>query len=446
MAGIGFELQRALRGGSIVKALTVAITGIVIVAGPWLLSIIGISILTGVASYALNEGQELFIAVLVYGYAFSICIFAGLHYAFTRYISDLLYLGKNHRVTASLLLMSGFVTVLSLLIAIPSSLALGNPGIAHAGLLRVGMVIFFVAINLIWIEMLVITVLKNFLAIIGAYLAGMLVSVGAAVWLGSSLGLGGALLGFALGQASVALILFAVVMAWNLPSRARHELRPLLRYAGTYRTLMLSGWLYSAGLWIDKIVFWFSYGKPIQGTFLHLYQDYDYAAYIANLSVIPALVFFTIFTETTFFVGLRRLLMKLGTSIYTRIAEEKYNLKDKSRRIIGRQLSFHGLLVIVLLASLSGLLVKILVVAVFFHMAFLTFFTFLFYLESYRLALRGSAIFFGVNLAATLVSAHWGGVPLGSGYLLASICACLFTGIALYRNLGDLDRLIFSRN
>jgi uncharacterized membrane protein len=446
MAGIGFELQRALRGGSLVKAVTVALTGIVIVAGPWLISIIGISILTGTASFVLQEGQALFIGVIVYTYAFSICLFGGLHYIFTRYVSDLLFNKKYHRVTATLVLVSLGTALLSVIIAVPFALTLSSPQLSHGALFKIAVVILFVAINLIWIEMLVITILKGFFTIIGAYLAGMAVSVGGTVYFGGLYGLGGALLGFSLGQLAVALILLFIMLRWNFPSRPLYELKPLWNHARRYRSLMLSGWFYSAGLWIDKMVFWFTKGNSIGGTPIHLYQGYDYAAYIANLSVIPALVFFTIFTETSFFAGLRRFLLKLRTNIYTRIIEERYALVQNSGKIIGEQFYFHGLIALVLLVILQGFLVKVLVVAVFFHMAFLTFFTFLFYIESYDKALGGSVLFFCFNFAVTLASEYISWIPPGTGYLVGALVAGVYCGYHLYDNLNALDRIIFMRN
>lgn len=445
MAGIGFELQRALRGKSIFKALTVAVTGVIIVAGPWLISIMGISMLTSIASFALKEAQDLFIAVVVYGYAFSILLFGGPHYIFTRYVSDLIYRGKFHRTTAALIAMSIATIAVSVLAASAFALALTSPALSRPGLFRLAVILFFASISVIWVEMLLVTILKGFLTIIGAYLAGMLVSVGAAAWLGGAMGLGGALLGFAFGQLFVAIALAVVLLRWNFPTPPLREVRPLLSYARRYAALMASGWLYSGGLWIDKIVYWFGNGASVRDTFVHLYPTYDYAAYIANLSAIPVLVFFTIFTETTFFAGLRRLLIKLGTSTYARIVEEKYNFRRSAGRIISRQFSFHAVIVLALFLGLGDALTKILVTGVFFHIAFLTFFTFLFYVESYGTALKGAAVFFGVNLLGTLATVLVPALPLGSGYLAAGSLAALYAGTRLYRDIGDLDRIVFSR-
>ena len=75
MAGIGFELQRVLKRGGIGSFVKVALSGIMIVAGPWLLSIIGIFLIGRFAGVALREGRSLFMSVVIYSYAFSLFFF-----------------------------------------------------------------------------------------------------------------------------------------------------------------------------------------------------------------------------------------------------------------------------------------------------------------------------------------------------------------------------------
>ena len=99
MAGIGFELQRVLRKGGIGSFVKVALSGIMIVAGPWLLSIVGIFLIGRFADFTLQEGRGLFMGVIIYSYAFSLFIFGGSHYIFTRLLSDLIYLEKNRQQT-----------------------------------------------------------------------------------------------------------------------------------------------------------------------------------------------------------------------------------------------------------------------------------------------------------------------------------------------------------
>ena len=50
MAGIGFVLQRVIKRGGLAGFFRVALAGTVIVAGPWLLSIIGIILVSKIVS------------------------------------------------------------------------------------------------------------------------------------------------------------------------------------------------------------------------------------------------------------------------------------------------------------------------------------------------------------------------------------------------------------
>jgi hypothetical protein len=55
-------------------------------------------------------------------------------------------------------------------------------------------------------------------------------------------------------------------------------------------------------------------------------------------------------------------------------------------------------------------------------------------------------VFFGVNFLVSLASARFDAPPPGIGYLAAGLAACIYTGVGLFRNIGELDRIIFRRN
>ncbi|HEB10082.1 MAG TPA: hypothetical protein ENI06_02575, partial [Spirochaetales bacterium] len=136
MAGIGFELQRVLRKGGMTSFLQVALSGVIIVAGPWLLSIIGIFLISRFAGFALKEGASLFMGVIIYSYAFSLFIFGGTHYVFTRFISDLIYLEKKEESAAALILASMTVTLLAGLVGFAGVLNIGAPELSHPFLFK----------------------------------------------------------------------------------------------------------------------------------------------------------------------------------------------------------------------------------------------------------------------------------------------------------------------
>jgi len=151
MAGIGFELQKVLKGGGIASLFKVALAGIVIVAGPWLISIVGIFFLNRFAGFALTEASELFMAAIVYSYAFSLSLFGGIHYIFTRYISDLIYLRKEGRAVATLLLTMVLFIIMTAILSSVAVYFIKTKSISSLLLYKVSAVFLFIVINLIWL-------------------------------------------------------------------------------------------------------------------------------------------------------------------------------------------------------------------------------------------------------------------------------------------------------
>ena len=99
-------------------------------------------------------------------------------------------------------------------------------------------------------------------------------------------------------------------MFWQ-PSRSPHAIRSpairtLIEGISRYRQLALGALAGTAGVWIDKWVFWFSpVGESIGGGLVHA-PLYDSAMFIASLTLIPSLSAFVIKLETDFFNGYQR--------------------------------------------------------------------------------------------------------------------------------------------
>jgi len=322
MAGIGFELQRVIQRGGMTGAFKAALAGIVIVAGPWLISILGIFALSHFAGFALEKGGALFTAAVVYSYAFSLFLFGGLHYIYTRYTSDLIYVKDASRAFATLILSMIIIGILSTLVAVPGVYFIQTDQVANLSMYRVFAAVFFVSINLIWLVMIFITLLKKYMIIFLVYLLGMTISFGAVYYLGQDYKLGGAMAGFSIGQVSILIMLIILIYRYIKPGNIFREIKPLVKYFIKYKYLFGAGVLYSAGIWIDKIALWFYTGNHVEGTYLVLFQEYDMTVYFANLTLIPGLVYFMVFSETNFYVKLRRFLMKLSIRTFTEIQED----------------------------------------------------------------------------------------------------------------------------
>ncbi|MCK5198342.1 MAG: hypothetical protein KAR21_08330, partial [Spirochaetales bacterium] len=179
MAGIGFELQRVLKQGGMTGVFKVALAGIIIVAGPWLISILGIFSLSRFAGFALEEGSGLFTAAIVYSYAFSLSIFGGLHYIFTRYISDLIYVNDESRAFATLLVSMIFIGLLSAIAGAVGVWFIRTDQVPNLFMYRIFAAVLFTAVNLIWLVMIFITLLKKYMTIFLVYIFGMVCSFAA---------------------------------------------------------------------------------------------------------------------------------------------------------------------------------------------------------------------------------------------------------------------------
>ena len=457
MAGIGFELKRVLQRGGLIRFLGVSLAGTAIVAGPWLLSVLGIFLIQRYAGRVLTEAPTLFSAAIVYCYAFSLIIASGLHYVFTRQISDLIYEDKNREAGSALLSFLISTIAASAAIAAAGILPLRLEGtIAQPLLFRVSLGVLFVAINASWVLMCFISLLKSYTGILLVYVGGSLISFLGVLLLGGMYETAGALLGYTLGQCFAVIVLYAMTLGRFRPAGV--SLKGLFVYFGRYRFLFLAGLLYSWATWADKIVFWFAFGKRIGGTWLRVFDRYDVPMFFAILTLIPSLIYFTIETETAFYPRLREFLRCIGAEPWDRIQEKKgamirslgVGLREQSilqaivsatlillAPYLGRALFGEGVDIAALRTTLA---------AVYFHSLFLSLMIFLFYLELYSRAFVSTLAFFAVNLAASAGTVLLGSTELlGGSYLLGGVGGCIVAGVFLSRSIRRIDRTLFIR-
>ncbi len=457
MAGIGFELQRVLKRGGMVGAFKAALAGIIIVAGPWLVSILGISFLYQISSTAFGEHGMLFTAAVVYSYAFSLFLFGGFHYIFTRYIADLIYVKENGRALGALVLAVVLVGILSAVPALVTVSFLDLKMLQFPGLYKSAAVLLFVTISLISLVMIFITLLKRYVVIFLIYLTGMAVSVFSAYFLGRLYSISGALAGFSLGHIFILVFLLILLLTTIDISPPLKEFTPFLAYFRKYLVLFLTGIFYAAGIWSDKILLWFIKGDGVEGTFLHMFAPYDMPVYLANLTIIPGLVYFMIYSESNFYIALKKVLLHLGRDIESRIKQGKYILYKTVKSSLREQSLFQGVITLVLIIiapdikalflsdAVSVLTFRITLTALFFNLLLLTTVTFLFYIEKYKSAFFSVMIFFSVNVGVTLYSTAADFPYYGGGYLVSCAVGTIAAFIFLRHGIKYIDRDIFAK-
>jgi polysaccharide biosynthesis protein PelG len=454
MAGIGFVLQKVLREGGMGSFFKVAIAGTIIVAGPWLLSIIGIFALGRISGSAIEESRGLFMAVIIYSYAFSLIIFGGFHYIFTRQVADYIFEKKRHEAGSALVVYSLFIIIFASGISYAAMSTVDLGFIRERELFRLSSVLLFTTINLIWILMIFISLLKKYILIFLVYLAGMVGSIAGVSILGNVFASGGAMLGFAAGQGIVVVLLFFLSFIEYPPTK--FLLIQVFRYFAKFRFLFLAGLFYYWGMWADKVVFWFTNGTPVTNSFFHVFDPYDIPVYLANLTMIPGLIYFIIVSETDFYSHLTEFLKTLHSSIYKNIQIRKAKVVKSMRNGLKEQAFFQGLftMVFVLLSpivsktlfeqSINPIILSITTCAVFFHLMLLTIVVFLFYLQLYKHAFFATFSFFVINLAGSFVIAFLKLPYLyGTSYLAGAAVAALVGGIFLNYYSKRFDSLIY---
>jgi uncharacterized membrane protein len=155
MAGIGFELKRVVEQGGVGSFLKAALSGTMIVAGPWLISILSITIIQRLVWFLPPVDHQVFIAVIVYSYALSLILFGGIHYIFTRLLADLIY-KKKDRAAGSMLVYFLLLTALAAGIIGGILGFFAGRHMVQQYFLIISVAVFFISVNLIWFSMMFI--------------------------------------------------------------------------------------------------------------------------------------------------------------------------------------------------------------------------------------------------------------------------------------------------
>jgi len=457
MAGIGFELRKIIGKGGLGSFLKVALSGTMIVAGPWLMSILGITLMQLFMGFALVEAPKLFMGIVVYSYAFSLFLFGGFHYIFTRIIADDIYEKRENDAATALLFFTLLFLIISIIIAVIFLSKLELDGISFPRLFKFSAGLLFSTLNAVWLIMIFISLLKWYIRILTIYLAGMAFSLLYVYLLGQRFSLAGAMLGFALGHVLIVVLLFVLAFHAYKPGALFKHLGKYWHYFKRFRLLFGTGLFYYWAMWIDKMVHWFVLGRGINGTFVRLFESYDVIVYFANLTMIPGLVYFVIISETNFYVLLRKFLVSMGISRYAIIQRQKYQLIRGMWANLREQSMFQGMITFSLIILAPNFIrfvvsdpggaetLQITLLAVFFHLLTMTLLNFLFYLELYSYSFFTCLVFFLVNFIGSIAtSVIWGGSLAGVSYLAAGIVASLFAALLLSSAVRRVDRRILS--
>ena len=458
MAGIGFQLRKLSRQDTLSSVIASVGHAAVIAAGPWLFTILSLAAITLTTERVAGlETLAAFRIVIIYAFAVSLVLTAPVTMIATRLVADALWLKKPEAVRP-LLLGAYAVAVLTTGIGSLLLIAYFQPPKTTAAALAAGSML----VGLIWVVLSFCGAVRDYQGVTLSFLAGLIVSVMASV---SAAILGAGSAGIAFGFLSGLTVTF-FGLTWRVLATfpqaiadPMQGLRALAAGIPDYWRLALGALAGTAGVWIDKWIFWFSpAGEQLSVGLFHA-PLYDSAMFISSLGIIPALSAFVMRLETDFFERYQQYYATIsGHGTYGQIEQARRRMHnftmDNLTLITVAQIGVCAVLALTAPLIIAALGLQFRQVAILRYGALGAVFQFIFiacsamllFFDRRPLYLALQCGFFVLMSGLTLVSVYLGPDTYGAGYFLA----CLVSGFLAYlladRTFSNLNYLTFVGN
>lgn len=458
MAGIGFELRRMSSQQSLTGIVGAFGHAAVVAAGPWLFTIVSLAAITLVAGQVAGLAMlATFRAAIIYAFAISLVLTAPVTIVATRLVADALWLKKPERVRGILFAAFAVALVAVAVGTIGLSLYFALPLDVAAALLAAA-----TTVALIWVALSFCGAVRDYRGVTLSFLIGLVGSVAAAIAAAVlDLGAAGMVAGFVSGLALTLVGLTSrVLLTFPGPISAPLEgLRALRSGFRSYAHLALGAIAGTAGVWIDKWIFWFSsVGERVDAGLVHA-PLYDSAMFIASLVIIPALAVFVVQLETTFFERYQHYFSTIdGHGTLQQIERSRERLAahtlDQLVLITVMQVGVCAVLVLSAPAIVDGLNLQYQQIAILRYGALGAVFQFIFiaatsmllFFDRRRLYLALQVAFFAMNAGFTAATVVLGETYFGVGYFAACLLASLAAYIAADSTFERLNFLTFLGN
>lgn len=446
MAGIGFALQKLLESKSLAKKFYAFLLATFISSGPWLFSMISLIFINIFSSIFIKvETMIPFRVTIIYVYAISIITSGPVQYLLTKYLADQHYIKKWSNFYPALFTAFIIQGVVSL-IFIPLWLYL----LSGADIIfKIVTILLYIVITYIWLMMDFLSASKRYLAIVYSFLIGSFLSVSLTI-LFMVIGKSSSIIisGFFLGQLFILFMLFFFA-GRQFPFRMYIN-KEFLGYFKIYPMYLFIGGAYNLGLWSDKIIMWIVKGERIVFNY-RIFDPYDFMIFIAYLSMIPALAFFLLKSETSFFVRYH--------TFYKSINKERlYVIEENFRRM---RFDMYKAIFILSLIQFFSLIIFLVIVNSFdffkfcsqysvplilassFQVLFLFVLIYMMYFNLIIEATISSFMFFFLNVFLNLFQFIYPIITIGYGYFIATFFSFLFSLVILIYKIKDLIFNVF---
>ncbi len=448
MAGISIELKKILRREKLLWLLVGAGYSALLGTGNWVIAVASIFIFSVVAQRFASDPDVpiIYQVYITYTVALSLIVSGPLQLMFTRYVADRLFEKETDKVLPNyfgallLSMLLGFVVAL----ALSFYLLKGLPYYYHA--------VFSFTVSVLsglWTTNALLTGLKSYKHIVISFLVSYLIT-GILLVFSSRYGLIWTFVTFYAGQSLLLfLLIYRVIRDYTSDRLLEFE---FLSRRKSYYSLALAGLFYNVGIWIDKVVFWFS---PLTGdnVFANIRASvvYDIPVILAYLSLVPGISVFFLKIEVEFateYDEYYRAVREWGK------LEDLYRLANKliegARATLYETLRVQGIAAVLILFLEKELfkllrlptlyipLFNVLLVGAVLQLAFMVIFALLSYFDRRRELVVISFTFAFLNFLLSVLSQLLGPFFYGYGYALSLLMAVIVGMVLLRRFMGEI--------
>lgn len=454
MAGIGFLLRKLAAQDNLSGFVRAYFHSAIAAVGPWIMIVISINFITTLTTHIVGlKRVDEFLAIVIYNFVFSFIFSAPLYMISARYVSDCLYLRDLAPIPG--ILIRSLVYLL-----IPGIIAASLFYIFYADMEPLTIllsVINFGLLSEIWIVMLYLGCIRDFLAISISWAVGTVLTIVFASALGNTYGTNGLLFGLNLGLTFLVTFLKTEIIA-EYPYHFRRP-KEFRFYFRNYRELFWSGFFLFAGMWIDKILMWGAPEALEHANNLTTYPTYDGAMFLSYLSIVPVMALFIFSLETNFYDSYIQYILHIErNSPLILIEEEKKNIFAKIIENGRNFLVLQGSVTIIVIAFAPSIyqfmgqdflqigIFRLGTLGAFFAALNLFIIIIFSYFDSQDNMIRITVVMFLSNALLTLICLKLGFVYYGLGYCLSMILTFFMGATLLVRFLNDLTYHIFITN
>lgn len=450
MAGIGFELRKILKKGSLVSVFKMYSYSAALSSGSWVISIMAI-LLVGIITVTLSGGSSDILSVqIIVTYAFalasSLTITGFIQLPLTRYIADLIFAKREDEVFP--------VYLGTLFVVLGLGIGMFTPiiwmVIPEFGVIeKILTISIFLILSSIWISNVLVSSLKYYKLTVVAYF----ISYGGIVWASYLYGTSLKNLLFIFFAGNAFLLTMMMILIYKSYKAKTFMQFSFFKDKQFYFKLAFAGLFYNLGTWIDKFIFWYHplTGEAVLG-YIHSSVVYDLPIFLAYLSILPGMAVFFYRLEADFAekYDLFYNNVREGGTLDT-IQEYRNQMVEVIRMAIGEVFSIQIITSIIIYLVAPSLfevlhipqlflgLFYILTIGAFLQLLFMSILAILYYLDRRTKAMWLSVLFFVFNATLTFISIEIGPTMYGYGYTISLLIVFIISLFVMRQTMEKLD-------